>query len=168
MQVNQQQDVNEFNCLLCDLLEDRMKGTEVQGTTKDLFDGRLRSSVKCINVNFESTTYEPFSTLLLSVKGNKSIEESLREYVAPEDMVGADQYDGGDHGKQDARKVVGFQELPPVLQVSLNRFGIDMKELKATKDNSRLEFGEVLDLESVLPKGAVQSSQSQRNRFSQG
>ena len=60
---NQQQDVNEFNCILSDQLEIQMQNTEVQGTYKSLFEGKLENVVKCINVEFESTKEEVFNTL---------------------------------------------------------------------------------------------------------
>ena len=40
-QRNQQQDVNEFNCLLSDALEAEMQDTDVNGTYRRLFEGKL-------------------------------------------------------------------------------------------------------------------------------
>jgi ubiquitin carboxyl-terminal hydrolase 7 len=42
---NQQQDVNEFNCILSDQLEKQMQNTEAQATYKNLFEGKLQSVV---------------------------------------------------------------------------------------------------------------------------
>lgn len=74
----QQQDVNEFNCVLSDQLERQMENTEVEGTYKSLFEGKYETVIKCLNVNYESTKDELFSTINLSVKGNDTIEESIR------------------------------------------------------------------------------------------
>ena len=63
-----------------------------------------------------------FSTLQLSVMNNKTIEESIMEYVQVEELEGDNQYETEMHGKQDAKKFVRFKEFPPVLQVSLNRY----------------------------------------------
>ena len=44
---NEQQDINEFNCILSDQLEKQMEGTEVQGTYKKLFEGKIENVIKC-------------------------------------------------------------------------------------------------------------------------
>lgn len=41
----QQQDVQELNRVLCDKLEEKMKGTCVEGTIKNLFEGQVRAIV---------------------------------------------------------------------------------------------------------------------------
>ena len=58
-----------------------MKNTEVQGTYNNLFEGKLQNVIKCINVDYESLRDDVFNTLQLSVKGNASIEDSIRQYV---------------------------------------------------------------------------------------
>lgn len=74
----QQQDIGEFNCKLRDALESQVENTEVKGTYKYLFEGTLQTVVKCINVDYESTRDEKFSTLQLNVKGNTTIQDSIR------------------------------------------------------------------------------------------
>jgi ubiquitin carboxyl-terminal hydrolase 7 len=64
--------------MLSDELEKQMRNTAQQGTYKQLFEGKSQSVVSCKNIDFESTRDDVFSTLQLSVKGNKSIEESIR------------------------------------------------------------------------------------------
>lgn len=48
-----QHDVQEFSRVLMDNLEEKMKNTPVNGTVKRLFAGRMKSYVRCINVDFE-------------------------------------------------------------------------------------------------------------------
>jgi len=55
-----QHDVQEFNRVLCDKLESQMKGTSVEGTISKLFEGKMRSYVRCKNVNYESYRDESF------------------------------------------------------------------------------------------------------------
>jgi len=55
-----------------------MKGTDVQGTYKNLFDGKLENVIKCIDVDFESSREEVFNTLQLSVTGLDTIQDSLK------------------------------------------------------------------------------------------
>jgi len=40
-----------------------MEGTDVAGTYKKLFEGKLENVIKCINVDFESKREEVFNTL---------------------------------------------------------------------------------------------------------
>ena len=55
-------------------------------------------------------------------------------------------------GKQDAKKYIRFKDLPPVLQISLNRFDYDISRGNMVKSNQGFKFDEVLDLEALLPK----------------
>ena len=96
---NQQHDVNEFNCMLSDVLEKQMQNTNLQGTYKNLFEGKSQSVVQCKDIDFESKRDDVFSTLQLSIKDNKTIEESIMEYVSFEVLDGDNQYDTEEHGK---------------------------------------------------------------------
>jgi ubiquitin carboxyl-terminal hydrolase 7 len=60
-----QHDVQEFNRLLQDKLEKNMIGTEANGAIPKLFVGRMKSYIKCINVDYESSRLEDYYGLLL-------------------------------------------------------------------------------------------------------
>ncbi len=116
--MNQQHDVNEFFLILSDNLERQMEGTEVSGTYAQLFEGVFENVVKCSNIEYESSRREKFNCLQLSIgDGCKTIEESMQRYVQAEELTGENQYDAGEHGKQDAKKFIRFKKLPPVLQI---------------------------------------------------
>ncbi|XVF19574.1 hypothetical protein REPUB_Repub11eG0122800 [Reevesia pubescens] len=53
-----QHDVHELNRVLCEKLEDKMKGTVVEGTIKRLFEGHHMNYIECINVDYKSTRKE--------------------------------------------------------------------------------------------------------------
>ena len=55
-----QRDVQEFNRLLQENLERKMKGTPADGSIKKLFVGKMKSYVKCINVEYESSRTEDY------------------------------------------------------------------------------------------------------------
>lgn len=55
-----QHDVQEFNRVLQDKLEMKMKGTAADGAIKNLFSGKMKSYIKCINVDYESSRSEEF------------------------------------------------------------------------------------------------------------
>lgn len=54
------QDVQELNRVLCDHLEDKMKGTPVEGTIQRLFEGTIRSYIQCVDVDFTSARVETY------------------------------------------------------------------------------------------------------------
>lgn len=55
-----QHDVQEFNRVLQDNLEIKMKDTPADGAIKHLFVGRMKSYIKCINVQYESSRSEDY------------------------------------------------------------------------------------------------------------
>lgn len=95
-----------------------MKGTNVEGTIPKLFEGKMKSFIRCKNVNFESKREEPFYDIQLNVKGNRTsafvpqfrlrkaliychlVYDSFRDYVNTESLDGDNKYDAGDYGLQ--------------------------------------------------------------------
>ncbi|KAG8470588.1 hypothetical protein KFE25_009009 [Diacronema lutheri] len=143
-----QHDVQELLRVLVDKLEDKMKGTSVEGTMSHLFEGKLTNYVKCVNVDDESRRDEAFYDLQLPVKGCRTILQSLDEYVKEETLDGDNQYHSDTYGKQDAKRGVRFKSLPPVLHLHLLRFEFDYATEQMAKINSRFEFPELLDLDA--------------------
>jgi ubiquitin carboxyl-terminal hydrolase 7 len=58
-----QHDVQELLRVLVDKLEEKMKGTSVEGTMAHLFEGKLQNYVKCVRVEDESRRDEAFYDL---------------------------------------------------------------------------------------------------------
>ncbi len=63
----------------------------------------------------------------LDVKGCKNIYDSFDKYTETEMLDGQNQYHAEQHGLQDARKGVSFDDFPPVLQLQLKRFEYDFQ-----------------------------------------
>ena len=55
-----QHDVQEFNRVLQDKLETKMKGTDAEGTIVRLFGGKMKSYIRCVDVDFESARSEDY------------------------------------------------------------------------------------------------------------
>jgi ubiquitin carboxyl-terminal hydrolase 7 len=55
-----QHDVQEFNRVLQDKLEAKMRGTEAEGAINKLFVGKMKSYIKCVDVDYESYRTEEF------------------------------------------------------------------------------------------------------------
>eukprot|EP00043_Microstomoeca_roanoka_P014818 m.147547 g.147547 ORF g.147547 m.147547 type:complete len:1113 (+) comp16116_c0_seq1:302-3640(+) len=145
-----QHDVQEFSRVLMDNLEEKMKGTPVADVVKQLFGGRMKSYIRCINVDYESSREEEFYDIQLNVKGIKSLEDSFEDYVKVETLEGENQYMAEGHGLQDAKKGVIFLSLPPVLHLQLKRFEYSFVYDDYYKINDRFEFPERVDLSRFL------------------
>ncbi|CAM9765481.1 unnamed protein product, partial [Choristocarpus tenellus] len=145
------QDVQELNRVLCDHLEEKMKGTAVEGTIQSLFEGVIRSYIKCVNVDYTSARDETYYDIQLDVKGCKNIHESFKKYVSEEMLDGENKYDAGEeHGRQDAKKGVRFLKFPPVLTVHLKRFEFDMATGNMVKVNDRFDFPREMSTDQYL------------------
>lgn len=152
-----QHDVQEFNRVLQENLESKMKNTPADGAITKLFLGKMKSYIKCINVDYESSRVEDYYDIQLNVKGCKNLEESFKEYIAEETLEGDNKYMAEGFGLQDAKKGVIFESFPPVLHLQLKRFEFDMMRGMTVKINDRHEFPLEIDLEPYLSPAADKS-----------
>ncbi|KAG1358578.1 putative Ubiquitin carboxyl-terminal hydrolase 13 [Cocos nucifera] len=142
-----QHDVQELNRVLCEKLEDKMKGTVVEGTIQQLFEGHHMNYIECINVDYKSSRKESFYDLQLDVKGCRDVYASFDKYVEVERLEGDNKYHAEQYGLQDAKKGALFIDFPPVLQLQLKRFEYDFMRDTMVKINDRYEFPLQLDLD---------------------
>ncbi|KAG2213843.1 hypothetical protein INT47_001112 [Mucor saturninus] len=152
-----QHDVQEFNRLLQDSIEKKMRGTPANDSIKQLFVGRMKSYIKCLNVDYESSRSEDFYDIQLNVKGCKDLLESFKTYISEEILEGDNKYMASGHGLQDAKKGVIFESFPPVIHLQLKRFEYDMMKDSMVKINDRHEFPDEIDLEPFLSDSADRS-----------
>ncbi|KAK1232951.1 ubiquitin-specific protease ubp15 [Marasmius sp. AFHP31] len=152
-----QHDVQEFNRVLQDKLESKMKGTKAEGAIAKLFVGKMKSYIKCVNVDYESSRIEEFNDIQLNVKGLKNLYESFKDYVAVETLDGENKYQAEGFGLQDAKKGIIFESFPPVLHLQLKRFEYDIQRDAMVKINDRHEFPFEIDLEEFLDPSADRS-----------
>jgi len=145
-----QHDVQELNRILMDKLETRMKGTIAENSLNNTFVGKMKSYIKCINVDYESARTEDFWDIQLNVKNLVNLTQSFQNYVEVELMNGENQYAAQDYGLQDAKKGVIFESFPNVLHLQLKRFEYDFNYDQLVKINDRHEFPESIDLSPYL------------------
>uniref|UniRef100_A0A1E5RHD3 ubiquitinyl hydrolase 1 n=1 Tax=Hanseniaspora osmophila TaxID=56408 RepID=A0A1E5RHD3_9ASCO len=134
-----QHDVQELNRILMDKLESKM-------SLGDMFVGKMKSYIKCINIDYESSRIEDFWDIQLNVKDMKNLEQSFQNYIEVETLDGENQYQTEGYGLQDAEKGVIFESFPPVLYLQLKRFEYDFNFDRLIKINDRYEFPESIDL----------------------
>ncbi|XBW36977.1 hypothetical protein QEN19_002557 [Hanseniaspora menglaensis] len=140
-----QNDIQEFNRLLLDKLEDSMD-------LKFLFVGEMKSYIRCINVKYESSKIEEFWDIQLNVKNMSSIQESFDHYIEEEILEGENSYYTDKFGFQKARKGVIFKKFPSILFIQLNRFEYDFNLDKLLKINDNFVFTDTLDLSEYVEK----------------
>ncbi|KAJ1673860.1 ubiquitin-specific protease ubp15, partial [Spiromyces aspiralis] len=149
-----QHDVQEFNRVLQDHLENKMKGTSVEGAIGKLFLGKMKSYIRCLNVDFESSRIEDYYDISLNVKGCKTLRDSFEDYCQVETLEGENKYHAEGHGLQDAKKGMAFMSFPPVLHLQLKRFEYDFMYDRMVKINDRFEFPFEIDLGEFLASDA--------------
>ena len=158
-QIFEQQDVQELSRILMEVLEKKMKGTLAEKTLPELFVGKMKTYISCINVDFESSRIEDFWDLQLNVRGNKNLHESFMDYIQVETLEGENKYDAGEPYKlQDAKKGVIFESFPPVLHLQLKRFEYDINRDAMMKVNDRHEFPDEIDVTPYLSDDAKANS----------
>ncbi|KAI3893575.1 hypothetical protein MKW92_052245 [Papaver armeniacum] len=96
-------DSQELNRVLCEKLADKMKGTVVEGTIQQLFEGHYMNYIECTNVDHKSTGKVSFCDLQLGVKGCRDVYASFNKYVEVERLEGDNKYHAEDHGLQVSR-----------------------------------------------------------------
>ena len=146
-QVRVQRDIQEFFIVLSEIIEKEISTLKEKNTFKYLFEGKVTSKIKCINVNFESSKEETFTDIQLPVKNCNNLIEAFNKYTEVEVLNGKEQYQTEKYGKQDAKKDLLFSSLPKILVLQLNRFRYSPEKNEMEKINDRFEFSNELNLE---------------------
>jgi ubiquitin carboxyl-terminal hydrolase 7 len=154
----EQQDVQELSRKLMERMEEKMKGTQAENVLPQMFSGKIKTYISCINVSYESSRIEDFWDVQLNVSGNKDLLASFEDYIHVERMDGDNKYYAGEeHKLQDANKGVIFVSFPDVLHLQLKRFEYDITKDTMMKVNDRYEFPEVFDASPYLSEDADKS-----------
>eukprot|EP01063_Lacrimia_lanifica_P033938 TRINITY_DN6170_c0_g1_i1.p1 TRINITY_DN6170_c0_g1~~TRINITY_DN6170_c0_g1_i1.p1 ORF type:complete len:1247 (+),score=437.40 TRINITY_DN6170_c0_g1_i1:97-3837(+) len=164
----EQHDVQELARILIDTLEQKMKSTETAsprcaaGSFADgvplvaqfqaLFRGTIRSFIKCLSVDYQSSRTEHFYDIQLCVRNCPTLRAAFQQELAQETLEGDNAYHVVDEATgldsmQQARKGMEWLAFPPVLFLHLRRFEYDYTRDCYTKISDRCEFHEELDLE---------------------
>ena len=149
-----QQDAQEFSKLFISLLEDALehqKQDSVRTMIQKQFRGEYAYVTTCQKCLKESIRPSHFYELDLPLAGNKTIGECLADFLKIEKMTGDEKYYCESCcSKQDATRCCKLQELPPILNLQLNRFQFDMQLGRKKKLNSAIQYPEELDMSEYL------------------
>ncbi|VVC42411.1 Ubiquitin specific protease, conserved site,Ubiquitin specific protease domain,Ubiquitin-related [Cinara cedri] len=149
-----QQDAHEFSNLFLSVLENKFStqsDASVRDMVKDNFLGEYKYVTTCSKCKTKSTRPSTFYELDLNIKGHKTLNDSLQEFLKEEHLTGDDQY-YCDHcgSKQDAVRKICLTALPPVLNIQLMRFVYDRQTMQKKKLNTYLQFSQTLDMAQYL------------------
>jgi ubiquitin carboxyl-terminal hydrolase 7 len=154
----EQQDVKEMSAILIERLEERMKGILAEKALPDLFVGKQKTYISCINVDYERSRKEDFWYIQLDVRNNRSLDDSFKDYIQVQTLDGEHKYDTGEPYKlQDAKMGIFFETFPPVLHLYLKRFEYDISRGAMEKLNDYYEFPEEFDATPYLSADADKS-----------
>ncbi|XP_008219811.1 PREDICTED: ubiquitin carboxyl-terminal hydrolase 26 isoform X1 [Prunus mume] len=152
-----QQDSHEFLTLLLSLLErclSTSKVTKAKSIVQDLFRGSVSHVTRCSQCGKDSeasSNMEDFYELELNVKGLKSLDESLDDYLSVEELHGENQYFCEScKTRVDATRSIKLRTLPDVLNFQLKRCVFLPKTTTKKKITSAFVFPGVLDMRQRL------------------
>jgi ubiquitin carboxyl-terminal hydrolase 7 len=155
--VFQAQDIVEFSRILLERMREKMESSGGVNVLPQIFGGKMKTYISCINVDYESSRIEEFWDLELNVAGNGNLTESFKDYIQPMKMDGETQYFTGKYGLQDAQRGIIFTSFPDVLHLQLKRYQYDFNKGAMVKLYDRFEFPEVFDASPYLAKDADKS-----------
>lgn len=116
------------------------QGTVAEKAISRLFQGKMKSVIRCLKVQCESSRTEDFYDIQLNVKGCRNLNDSFMEYIKKETLEDDNKYYSSEHGFQDATKGVIFEYFPPILHLQLKRFEFDFNSNSMIKINDYYEF----------------------------
>ena len=160
-QIQIQHDVQEFNQLLIEEMEKKMKGTSVEGSFNKMLTGKYNNYIQCIDFDYRSEIEEKFNEIQLTVKGYKNIYQSFDSYTAEEILDNENKYETEKYGKQKAKKGIKFVSFPPVLFLQLKRFEYNSKKDIMVKINDYFEYYNEIDLTNYVDPLILKSSKKE-------
>ena len=154
LDTGEQQDAQEFSKLFLALLEDSLSqqcDPFVKNIIQSQFRGQYAYVTTCKECGHSSQCPSMFYELDLNIRGLKTLEECIKDFLQEEKLEGDNQYMCSNcDKKQDAKRAIQLQELPPILNLQLLRFVFDKKTGHKKKLNSFIQFPEVLDMNQFI------------------
>ncbi|NWU73717.1 UBP42 hydrolase, partial [Pterocles burchelli] len=145
-QVGRQQDTHEFLCYTLDTMSKREPAVIHQ-----IFGGKLRSRVTCLQCGAVSDTYELFFDLPLDIKELSSVTGALEDFVRLEQLDGENSFQcSGCRRLAAVSKRLTIHHSSNILIVCLKRFDAS----SGAKINEVVEYAEHLDLGPYMSEEA--------------
>lgn len=140
-QIGRQQDAHEFLRLLVDSLEHSCREWKL---IQSVFNGKLNSSVKCLQCGSSSDRIEEFQDISLDMSGVSTLDDAFKKFCTPDRLFGANQYNCSHCARKvNAKKQTLIMDSPLSLCIQLKRFRYDYS---ISKINTTLRFKSTLDI----------------------
>ncbi|GFR69510.1 ubiquitin carboxyl-terminal hydrolase 47 [Elysia marginata] len=156
-EVWQQHDVQELCRVMFDALEQQWKNTVQANLINQLYQGKLKDYVKCLECGYESARVDAYLDIPLvirpfgSTEAYGSVREAMTAFVQPEILDGSNQYFCEKCNKKcNAHKGLKFVTFPYLLTLQLKRFDFDYATMHRIKLNDKVTFLEVLNLNPFI------------------
>ncbi|KAK6472595.1 ubiquitin carboxyl-terminal hydrolase 47-like isoform X2 [Huso huso] len=164
----QQHDVQELCRVMFDALEQKWRQTEQADLINQLYQGKLKDYVRCLECGYESWRIDTYLDIPLVIRpyGSSqafgSVEEALQAFIQPETLDGPNQYFCERCKKKcDARKGLRFLHVPYLLTLQLKRFDFDYTTMHRIKLNDLMTFPEELDMSPFIDVEDEKSPQTE-------
>ncbi|XP_056880412.1 ubiquitin carboxyl-terminal hydrolase 47 isoform X7 [Takifugu flavidus] len=164
----QQHDVQELCRVMFDALEQKWKQTVQADLINQLYQGKLKDYVRCLECGYESWRIDTYLDIPLVIRpfgasqAYGSVEEALQAFIQPETLDGPNQYFCERCQKKcDARKGLRFLHFPYLLTLQLKRFDFDYNTMHRIKLNDRMTFPEELDMSPFIDVEDEKSPQTE-------
>ncbi|XP_077482778.1 ubiquitin carboxyl-terminal hydrolase 47 [Stigmatopora argus] len=164
----QQHDVQELCRVMFDALEQKWKQTEQADLINQLYQGKLKDYVRCLECGYESWRIDTYLDIPLVIRpfgasqAYGSVEEALQAFIQPETLDGPNQYFCERCKKKcDARKGLRFLHFPYLLTLQLKRFDFDYATMHRIKLNDSMTFPDELDMSPFIDVEDEKSPQTE-------
>ncbi|KAJ6786527.1 hypothetical protein PWT90_07046 [Aphanocladium album] len=146
--IHNQMDVDEFYNLLFDRWEAQLPNSAAKKEFRSIYGGQLVQQIKSKECGHISERLEPFSAIQCDIKGNSTLEDSLRAYVGGETMDGDNKYKCSSCDRHvDAVKRACLKDVPDNVIFHLKRFEFNLQTLQRSKIDDYFAFPNQLDLQ---------------------
>ncbi|KAL5014558.1 hypothetical protein ScPMuIL_008828 [Solemya velum] len=161
LDAREQQDAQEFSKLFLSSLEASLssdKDCKTQSIIQKQFCGQYTYVTTCDTCNGDSKYSSTFYELDLNIKGHKTLEDCITDFLKEEKLEADNQYMCTNcASKQNATRKICMEKIPPVLNLQLLRFVFDKKTWQKKKLNTVIQFPSVLDMGQFMsqPEGTI-------------
>lgn len=153
----QQHDVQELSRVMFDALEKMFKGTEQHNLINELYQGKVKDYVKCLECHTENARVDVFLDVPLCIrpfgseKTFESVEAALDAFIQPEILDENNKYLCTKCNKMcKAHKGLKFESFPYILSLQLKRFDFDYSTMSRFKLSNTVTFPEILNVKKYL------------------
>ena len=143
---NEQQDAIEFLQILLDRLDEKIPGRPISKCVR----GQIIHTIKQINGDFQSQSFEDFITFTLEVINKKNFSDSFDAFLEPDIFDNDNKYNVEEIGQIDATRYHAIKKEPEILIFQLKRFDFDLSSLTRKKINSAYQIDMEVDISRLL------------------